>query len=189
MSALQFHSLLLHISSELSSEQLAGIKFLCPDIKKREQEKIDSGLKLFEVLRQRGQLDEDNTDHLCWLLQQVRRHDLSDKLKGFDRPTEGPGNQPGEAERAKLDVATDVIAENLGKNWRRLGRRLGLSETKLDSISKRNPTELDETAVNLLREWRKSRGAEARTGELIQALRDCDLNLTADKLEQKLATR
>lgn len=89
---------------------------------------------------------------------------------------------------AKLDIATDVIAENLGRTWRKLGRKLGLNDVKLDSISKRHPTELEETARELLKEWRKRRGAEARTKELIEALRSCQLNLTADKVEDRLPT-
>ncbi len=89
---------------------------------------------------------------------------------------------------AKLGVATEVIAENLGKNWRRLGRKLGLTDVKLESISKRHPTDLEETAIELLKEWRKKSGAEARTEELIKALRACQFNLTADKVEKRLAT-
>lgn len=88
---------------------------------------------------------------------------------------------------AKLDIAKEVITENLGKNWRKLGRRLGLTDVKLESISKRHPTELEETAVELLKEWRKNRGAEARTEDLLNALRVCQFNLTADKVEAKLA--
>ncbi|XP_042337036.1 FAS-associated death domain protein-like [Plectropomus leopardus] len=90
---------------------------------------------------------------------------------------------------AKLDTATDVIAENLGRNWRKLGRKLGLTDVKLESISRRHPTELDETVRELLKEWRKSRGAEARAEELIKALRACEFNLTADKVEDRLAGR
>lgn len=76
--------------------------------------------------------------------------------------------------------------ESLGRNWRKLGRKLGLKDVKLESISKRHPTDLEETVVELLKEWRKSRGAEARTKELIDALRACQLNLTADNVEDKL---
>lgn len=76
-----------------------------------------------------------------------------------------------------------MIAENVGGTWRKLGRELCLSETKLKSISLRFPTDLEETVRELLKEWRESRGAEARTGELIKALRACQQNLTADIVE------
>lgn len=88
---------------------------------------------------------------------------------------------------AKLNVATDVIVENLGKNWRRLGRKLGFSEVKLDSISNRHPADLQETAVELLKEWRKVQKAEAQMQKLVHALRECQMNLTADKVEKKIS--
>ncbi|XP_057675795.1 FAS-associated death domain protein-like [Corythoichthys intestinalis] len=84
---------------------------------------------------------------------------------------------------AKLDIAANVIAENLGRNWRRLGRQLGLTETKLDSVSTRHPNDLDETARELLKEWRKNRGSEVCVKDLVRALRACHQNLTADKVE------
>lgn len=86
----------------------------------------------------------------------------------------------------KLDIATEVIRDNLGRNWRKLGRKLRLGEIKLESIATRHPTDMEETAMELLKEWRKIRGPEAQTKELIAALRDCQLNLTADKIQEKL---
>ncbi|XP_044052673.1 protein FADD [Siniperca chuatsi] len=190
MSSLQFNSVLLEISNQLSSEQLDQMKFMCRDmIGKRELEKISTGRQLFQVLTERGRLGADNTDWLCQLLKLIQRQDLSDQLNGFERQSGNTDNQPDEAEKVKLDVATEVIAENLGRNWRKLGRKLGLNEVKLESISKRHPTELEETVVELLKEWRKSRGAEARTEELIKALRACQHNLTADKVEDRLSTQ
>lgn len=79
-----------------------------------------------------------------------------------------------------------MISQNLGKNWRKLGRKLGLSEAKLESIALRHPTDLEETAMELLKEWRKSGGAGAPTDELLAALRGVQLNLTADKIQDKL---
>ncbi|XP_040890075.1 protein FADD [Toxotes jaculatrix] len=184
MSSLQFNAVLLEISNQLSAQQLEDLKFMCRDvIGKRDQEKINSGLKLFQYLTERGKLGEANTEYLSDLLQKVHRQDLADRIGA---PYDPIVKEPGEAERAKLDIATEVIAENLGKTWRKLGRKLGLKDVKLDSIHRRHPTELEETVVELLREWRKSRGAEARVEELIKALRDCQYNLTADKVEDKL---
>lgn len=84
-------------------------------------------------------------------------------------------------------MATEVICQNLGKFWRRVGRKLGLSEVKLDSISKRHPTDLEETAVELLKEWRKLRGPGAQAEVLIEALKACDLNLTAHTIESRIS--
>ncbi|KAM7015102.1 FAS-associated death domain protein [Tautogolabrus adspersus] len=186
MSSLQLNAVLLHISNNLSAPQLEQLKFLCKDdIGKRDMERIDSGLKLFQFLTERNKLGADNTEYVCRLLKTVRP-DLSEKLQNFDCEPENSDNQPPEQEREKLCIATEFIIESLGRGWRKLGRKLGLNETKLESISLRHPTDLEETTVELLKEWRKSRGAEARTDDLINALRACGLNLTADKIEDKL---
>ncbi|KAI3377221.1 hypothetical protein L3Q82_009133 [Scortum barcoo] len=187
MDSLPFNSVLLEISDQLSADQLEQLKFLCQDlIGKREREKISRGQRLFELLMQRGRLGPDNTDYLSQLLTKVHRRDLSDKLNTFQSESGNTEDQPDQTEKDKLDIATEVIAENLGKSWRKLGRKLGLSEVKLESISKRHPTDLEETTIELLKEWRRSRGAEAQTEELISALRACQFNLTADKLEDRL---
>ncbi|XP_019713380.1 FAS-associated death domain protein-like isoform X2 [Hippocampus comes] len=184
MASLRFNALLLDISSQLTTEQLDRLKYLCGDkVGKRELETIDNGIKLFQCLTERGVLNQDKTELLSELLTLINRQDLEEKLSSFQSPPECAGTQLCETERAKLEIATKVIAENVGGTWRKLGRELGLSETKLKSISMRFPTDLEETVRELLKEWRKSRGAEARTGELIEALRACQQNLTADIVE------
>ncbi|TNN52348.1 FAS-associated death domain protein [Liparis tanakae] len=186
MSGLQFHSVLLDISNQLAQTQLEDMKFLCRDfVGKRELEKITSGTQLFQVLTERGRLAAGNTQFLSQLLTRIHRSDLSDKLDNFESGAGSSDDQPNAAERAKLDLATEVIAENLGRNWRKLGRKLGVTEAKLDSVATRH-TDLDETARELLKVWRKSRGAEARTSDLVAALRACQFVLTAEKVEERL---
>ncbi|XP_034724099.1 FAS-associated death domain protein [Etheostoma cragini] len=190
MTSFQFNAALLDISTQLSAKELEDLKFLCIDIiGKRQRDDVKTGVKLFQLLMERGKLGVDNTKWLSDSLTHINRHDLSDKLNNFESQCEINDDQPDDDEKAKLDIATDVIAEHLGRSWRKLGRRLGLKDVKLDSISKRHPTELEETARELLKEWRKSRGAEARTSQLIEALRACQFNLTADKVEDRLASR
>uniref|UniRef100_A0A3P8S231 Fas (tnfrsf6)-associated via death domain n=1 Tax=Amphiprion percula TaxID=161767 RepID=A0A3P8S231_AMPPE len=186
MSSRQFNAVLLDISKRLSADQLDNLKFLVRDVGKRELEKITSGLQLFQILMQRGELSAENTENLSKLLADIQRLDLADKLNCFDSESGSASSEPEPAERAKLDIAAEVIAENLGRNWRKLGRKLGLTDVKLESISKRHPTDLEETAVELLKEWRNSKGAEAETKDLIAALRACQQNLTADKVEDRL---
>ncbi|XP_029702371.1 FAS-associated death domain protein-like [Takifugu rubripes] len=186
MDPFQFKAVLLEISNQLTEDQLSKVKFLCQDhIGKRSLETIDSGTKLFTTLSERGHLSPDDTELLGQMLQKVGRDDLFQILDAFVTGSR-PGHQD-DTENAKLATATEVLSEHLGRSWRRLGRRLGLSEVKLDSISRRHPTELDETAVELLKEWRKLRGPQACVEDLIQALRACDLNLTAHKLELRIS--
>ncbi|KAM9366642.1 FAS-associated death domain protein [Symphorus nematophorus] len=184
--SLNFNSVLLEISNHLTADELDQMKFLCRDqIGKRELEKIETGRRLFEVLSQRGKLAADNTEFVSDLLEKIHRPDLADRLRSF-RASRATHHPLDEAERVKLDAATEVIVENLGRNWRKLGHKLHLAEVKLESIATRHPTDLEETAVELLKEWRKSRGAEARAEQLITALRACQLNMTADNVKSKI---
>ncbi|XP_068174077.1 FAS-associated death domain protein [Antennarius striatus] len=188
MSSFRFNAVLLSISDELSPDELSKLKFLCvPLIRKRDRESIDTGSKLFQKLTETGSLAPDRTERLSELLAEIRRPDLVQKLTQFRTTASHPDNQPDERERARLDVATEVVSQNLGRQWRKLGRKLGLSEPKLESVSQRHPTDLEETAVELLKEWRRLRGAQAQTDELLGALRACEYNLTADKVEDRLA--
>uniref|UniRef100_A0A087XTC4 Fas (tnfrsf6)-associated via death domain n=1 Tax=Poecilia formosa TaxID=48698 RepID=A0A087XTC4_POEFO len=181
--ASSFNSVLLGISNMLKEENLEQLKFLVRDhIGKQKLERIKTGHQLFEILTERGQLGKDKANYLCQLLRQVQRDDLSEKLSNWEVQTKKICPVPQD----KLDIATEVIRDNLGRNWRKLGRKLRLGETKLDSIATRQPTDLEETAMELLKEWRKIRGPEVQTKELIAALRDCQLNLTADKIQEKL---
>ncbi|KAK2853408.1 hypothetical protein Q5P01_006069 [Channa striata] len=176
-----------HTEVKLSAENLDTLKFLCREmIGKKDREKINSGIKLFQLLTERGKLGPQNPEFVSECLRQIQRHDLAEKLRNFETESAKPEDEPSDTEKVKLDLATEVIAENLIRGWRKLGRKLGVKDVKLESISKKHPSDIEETVVQLLKEWRKSVGAEAQTQKLLEALRACQFNLTADKVEERL---
>lgn len=119
MSSFKFNAILLEISNQLTKDQLEGIKFLCRDVVgKREQEKIDSGSKLFQSLTERGKLGVDNKEYLCRLLQEIQRHDLSDKLKHFVGRPDSPNSQPDEKETG--NTMKYVALKGHGAKFRKL---------------------------------------------------------------------
>ncbi|XP_061102270.1 protein FADD [Conger conger] len=184
-----FSLVLLQISEDLLPDNVNAMKFLCQaQIGKKKLEQINKGTELFECLQQMNKIGPDNTDFLKDLLNSIKRADLHERLSNFE--TCGPGPQEVRLDpnvRAKLDIATDELSEQLGRNWRRYGRKLGITDAKLDQISAKHPFDLREQAVTLLREWRKMQGADAKVDGLIKALRSCELNLTADQLIRRLA--
>lgn len=58
----------------------------------------------------------------------------------------------------------------VGKEWRPLGRALGLDEYQLDSID-HDHKELQEQSYQMLRRWQQSKGIKADLNRLVEALR------------------
>ncbi|XP_023682826.2 FAS-associated death domain protein [Paramormyrops kingsleyae] len=184
-----FASVLLRISDGLKKDHLEAMKFLCSDdIGKKKLEKVDNGIQLFQYLREMQKIGMGNTQYLRTLLTNIKRPDLLEILDEFEKHGSGPQEDlPDAKEQDKLDIATQLIAENLGKDWRMYGRKLGIKDAKLDHIREKHPYNLQEQVIELIQEWRKMHGAKASAEDLIQALRKCNLNLTADLIRQKLS--
>ncbi|NXI60107.1 FADD protein, partial [Chloroceryle aenea] len=123
----------------------------------------------------------DNVSFLEKLLKSIRREDLVSQLQQFVEEGEvnAPNDQPDVHEKP-----IEVICNNVGRNWKMLMRKLDLSEVQMDRIVEAHPRDLREQLVQSLREWQKCRGRDAKVTDLIKALRGCDMNLVADKVEQ-----
>lgn len=86
-----------------------------------------------------------------------------------------------------LKVAFDVIHANVGRDWKKLMRELGLPEVKLDKVEAANRHNLEEMVYQALREWQKWKGKDAKVADLIKALQGCNLRLVADRVEERLS--
>ncbi|NWT59408.1 FADD protein, partial [Erythrocercus mccallii] len=174
-------SLLHSISSRLSDKELADMKFLCRDkIGKGKLSAVQSGQDLFNILIEQQEITRDNLELLKKLLQHIKRQDLLSEVVQFEEGQfHAPDEQPDEHEKP---VA--VILGHVGREWKRLMRELGMPEVNLDRIEAAYPFKLYEQLVLALREWQKWKGKDAKVGDLIQALRGCNLNLVADKVEE-----
>lgn len=178
---------LLHsLSSSLSSNDLTDLKFLCRErVSKRKLERVQSGLDLFSVLLEQNDLERGRTELLRELLASVRRQDLLQRLDDFEAGTAAAA-APGEAD---LQVAFDIVCENVGRDWRRLARELKLSEAKIDGIEERYPRSLSERVRESLRAWKNAEKENASVAGLVRALRACRLNLVADLVEEALTVQ
>ncbi|NWZ81002.1 FADD protein, partial [Poecile atricapillus] len=176
----RFLSLLHSISSGLSDTELSSMKFLCRDkISKRKLEAVQSGRDLFSILIEQQKIAEDNLEFLRKLLQHIDRGDLLSQLVQFEEEEPyAPDDQPDGHEQP---VA--VIHDNVGREWKRLMRELGMPEVKLDRIETDYRDKLSEQVFQALRQWQSWKAKHAKVADLIQALRGCNLNLVADKVE------
>ncbi|NWX39059.1 FADD protein, partial [Steatornis caripensis] len=177
-----FLSLLHSISSGLSEGDLSSLKFLCQGkIGKRRLEPVRSGTELFSILREQQLITSDDVSFLEALLGTIKREDLVSQLKRFVEEGEvnAPGDQPDVHEKP-----IEVICENVGRDWKMLIRKLGISEVQIDRIVAANPFNLHEQLTQSLRAWQKWKRKDAKVTDLVKALRDCKLNLVADRVEQ-----
>lgn len=85
-----------------------------------------------------------------------------------------------------LQVAFDIVCDNVGRDWKRLARLLKLSEVKIDGIEERYPRSLSEQVRETLRVWKIAERENATVAKLVKALRMCQLNLVADLVEEAL---
>ncbi|XP_051757657.1 protein FADD [Ctenopharyngodon idella] len=184
-----FRAMLLTISDKLTEDNVVSLKFLCLDIGKKRLEKINKGFDLFECLIERAQIGPDNTDLLRKLLNDIGQTVLLEIVEDYERQAARPADGLDAKEREKINIATDVIVEHLGKKWLQVGRKLGLQDTQLEAIQEKHSRDLEEQVRELIRQWMKIKKVNARVEDLIKALRDCKQNLTADLVEKKLRER
>ncbi|CAN8214204.1 unnamed protein product [Coccothraustes coccothraustes] len=189
----RFLSLQLDISSGLSAQEVRDMKFLCRDkIAKRKLEAVQSGLELFSILMEQQVIAPGKLGFLKELLRHIRRSDLLSLVEQFEKGElhardDQPDDQPDEHEKRLLKVAFDVIRANVGRDWKKLMRELGLPEAKLDKVELAYRYDLEEMVFQALREWLKWKGKDAKVTDLIKALQGCNLKLVADWIEDKLS--
>ncbi|XP_009884596.1 PREDICTED: FAS-associated death domain protein [Charadrius vociferus] len=184
-----FLTLLNAFSSSLSEPELAALKFLCRgEVTKRKLESVQSGRDLFGFLLEQQLIASDKVSFLEELLKNIKREDLVSQLKQFveEGGVTAPDDQPDVHEKRLQKAAIEIICDNVGRDWKMLMRKLDVSEVKLERIVAANPFNLHEQLLQSLREWQKWKGREAKVADLIKALRACNMNLVADKVENKV---
>ena len=87
-----------------------------------------------------------------------------------------PLEQAPVAENPKWSIDSEV-----GRDWRRLGKALGLESAFLDNIDT-DFKESPEKAQKVLQKWRQKNGKEATMGILINALDKIERRDVVDKL-------
>lgn len=83
-----------------------------------------------------------------------------------------------------LQVAFDIVCDNVGRDWKRLARQLKVSEAKIDGIEEKYPRSLSEQVRESLKVWKNAEKKNASVAGLVKALRACRLNLVADLVEE-----
>ncbi|XP_028393278.1 FAS-associated death domain protein-like [Dendronephthya gigantea] len=172
---MSFKSFLLEISNDIEKSELESMKYCCEDycgdkkIGSKRLQEISEARQLFDELIKRNLLGPDNTQILVQLLEKADRYDLSDRvLKRQVSSSSGTQDEvtDGPVVNDKLkDARLNDIAEDLGRDWKPLGRRLGLSTNILDNIDAENK-KVKEKAFQMMSKWKKHNGNKA-TGQIL----------------------
>nr|ABQ51094.1 Fas-associating death domain-containing protein [Paracentrotus lividus] len=200
------------IGKALSLSEINDFKFLCKDIPGFTQidiDEISDGLALITKLEQLDVLTKSNVDLVAEFLSLVNRIDLEHELRQYEQDfikmqVGGPVAQPMSAQFQQnnryqlpafnaqnqpavmgedLSNEFDIIVENIGRDWRQLARRLGLSEVDIECVTENHSRNLREQSRQALWTWKNRLRREATRQALIAALRKCRLNYIADIVE------
>ena len=175
-----FNSFLLDISNEIESSELSTMKILCSDhgIGAQRLEQISNAMDLFQELKKRALLGPENKDLLVTLLEKAGRIDLKNKVLGVQGSTgaEASSNNSHSvpdgivvSNEIVKDTHLNEISEDLGRDWKMLGRKLEISSSILDNIEADN-RRVKEKSFQMMSRWKKQRGNDATAQALANAL-------------------
>ena len=83
-----------------------------------------------------------------------------------------------------LEKEIELVSGSVGREWRMLGRTLGVREPEIERITEAHARDLREQSRQCLYAWRDGHPAGAATRDkLIAALRHIQQNYLADELE------
>ncbi|XP_067044831.1 uncharacterized protein [Acropora muricata] len=94
---------------------------------------------------------------------------------------------PGGHKRCNVDPAQGLddicqdLADDISKDWKKLGRRLSISKANLDSIDLENPS-VFEKSIAMLNKWRENSGKKATVKVLTEALKKIGRKDILDKM-------
>ncbi|XP_001507113.1 FAS-associated death domain protein [Ornithorhynchus anatinus] len=182
-----FLCLLHKFSMNLRESEIASIKFLSRQkVGKRKLEEVQNGIDLFTILIDQNDISRSNVNFLREMFQSLKREDLLADLDKFEKYGSATEDLLDPRERERLSAAFDIICEHVGREWKKLIRTLGVTDTKIDSIVYAHPYDMIEQFRECLKAWQNIKRNEANVSELLKALRKCKLNLVADILSDKL---
>ena len=110
MASASDENFLLHLSKELSVEDLEGLKYVSLDfIPRRETEDVASGFKLHDLLEQDGRITRENLSLLEEMLEAIKRADLAWKVQQFASVDANTAANVGMSIESRIFPARDLV--------------------------------------------------------------------------------
>lgn len=177
---LHFRIMLTKLSHVLGSRELELMKYMCLDkIPRSVMEEINTPIDFWIVLEERAIITPGDLSFLELLLSSAcaGRQDVCQILIDYKNNSYLLDNE------GELSEAFDLITNNIGSKWRKLARKLGLTEMEIHSIVNQSPSDLQEQIRQSLLTWkRKNKHSVGRT-ELINALELAEFRMLAHQVQ------
>lgn len=183
----------------------------------RMSEECTSFLELFEKLNDLCIISPDNVTFLSKILEDVGKLNLKAMIDGAsqdnhrnrnERQLPNGSRQVHETQHRRVEPVSpqvvmapreellgedlmphfEVLVQYIGRDWRYLGRQLGLQEFDFENIMEQYPRNLREQVMKMLSTWKERYRVKATKAVLVKALRKCRMNLAADILEKMSVT-
>ncbi|XP_015775830.1 PREDICTED: uncharacterized protein LOC107353953 isoform X3 [Acropora digitifera] len=140
--------------------------------------------ELLDLNTNENEVDDDSNYH------RNTPRSANDGSDGFTNPN-NHNEQPGRHKRSNIDAAQvpdeicQDLADEISKDWKKLGRRLSISAAALDNIDHENPS-VWEKSIAMLNKWRENCGEEAIMKVLTEALKKIRRKDLSEKVEDKM---
>ena len=82
------------------------------------------------------------------------------------------------------ECALELKDTDAAKEWKFIGRHLGLTEATIDSIESKHGRDIQEAFYQMMRSWKKTMGEQATCDALIEALKKQKLKAVAESVEK-----
>ncbi|KAK2165722.1 hypothetical protein LSH36_46g07084 [Paralvinella palmiformis] len=177
--SLTFRIMLTKLSHVLGSRELETMKYICLNrIPRAILEEIQTPIQLWIALEERDVISPDDVSFLNTIITDAcaGRQDVIQILNEYKDQSYGLKN------KEELGTEFDIITTHLGNKWRKLARKLGLSEMDIISIVHQNPNDLQEQIRQSLLKWQQRNKHSVGKSELIKALDSAEFRMLAHQI-------
>nr|XP_006815164.1 PREDICTED: p53-induced protein with a death domain-like [Saccoglossus kowalevskii] len=89
--------------------------------------------------------------------------------------------------KGDVDIAVDILSSGLlGRDWKRLARRLGLSDPEIDILESDHSRDTREQIHQMFQKWRQKNGNKATVNMLLDALEEEEIRNLAHEIKKRL---
>ncbi|PIK62348.1 putative FAS-associated death domain protein-like [Apostichopus japonicus] len=169
-----YRTVLADVADELKDDDAKRLAFELP-IPPAERDKIINGRMLIDEMERIKMISDDNVDQLLEKLKKRHHNVAATKLEGYRKNhITSPESESGDMlpEDKRVDERfLETLSEQFTREWKDVGRGLGITDAKLESFQEDNPTRRKDAILEMLKYWWRNNGKKATYYVLAEAFK------------------